>query len=43
MEQLTDHKHKNVRDFAEREISHLDKMLQNQKQREKELEEFGIW
>ena len=43
MKQLTDHKHKNVRDFAEREISHLDKMIQNQKQREKELEEFGIW
>lgn len=43
VKQLTDHKHKNVRDFAEREIFQLDKMLQNQKQREKELEEFGIW
>ena len=43
VEQLIDHKHKNVRDFAEREISHLDKRLQNERQREKEREEFDIW
>lgn len=43
VEPLIDHKHKNVRDFAESEISSLDKMIQNQRRREKELEEFGIW
>ena len=43
VEPLIGHKHKNVRDFAESEISHLDKMIQNQRRREKELEEFGIW
>ena len=43
VEPLMNHKHKNARDFAESEISHLDKMIQNQRRREKELEEFGIW
>ena len=43
IEELKTHKHKNVREFAERETNHLDKEIKTQKHKEKELEEFGIW
>ena len=43
MEELKNHKHQNVRDFAESKISYLNKMIKNEKQREKERDEFGIW
>ena len=42
LKELIDHKHKNVRDFAIREISHLDKEIKAVKQEEQEREEFGI-
>ena len=43
MEELKTHKHTNVRKFAEDKITHLDKEIKTQKQKEKELEKFGIW
>lgn len=43
IEELTTHKHKNVREFAEHQILLLDKDIKTQKHKEKELEEFGIW
>ena len=42
LEELKDHKHKNVRDFTESELSRLDESIENEKQREKEQDEFGI-
>ena len=43
LKELTDHKHKNVRDFAVREISYLNKQIEGYRQREKEREEFNIY
>ena len=43
VEQLRDHKHKNVRKFYEKEISYLESSIRTEKQREKEREEFGVW
>ena len=43
LEVLKDHKDKNVRDFVTREISYLDKEIDGQKQRQKEIDEFNIW
>lgn len=43
MEELRDHKCQNVRDFVEREISYLNRMIKYEKQRENERGEFGIW
>ncbi len=43
LESLRDHKHKNVREFVMREISYLDKEIDGQKQRQKEINEFSIW
>ena len=43
LKELIDHKHKNVRDFAIREISYLDKEIRVVKQQKQEREEFGIW
>ena len=43
VEQLKNHKHKNVREFCEKEISYLESSIRAEKQREKEREEFGVW
>ena len=43
MEELRNHKHKKVRDFAESEISRLEKHIKYEKEREKERDEFKIW
>lgn len=43
MEKLTDHKHKNVRDFCEKEIDYLEERIKKEKQMQKEREEFGVW
>ena len=43
MEKLKNHKHKNVRDFSERQISCIEENIQNEKEREKVRDEFGIY
>ena len=43
MEDLRNHKHKNVRDFYEEKTSDLKKQIEQHKQREKERDELGIW
>ena len=43
MEELKNNKHKKVRDFAESEISRLEKHIKYEKEREKERDEFNIW
>ena len=43
LKELIGHKYKNVRDFAIREISHLDQKIKECKKREQERKELGIW
>ena len=43
VEELKDHKHKNVREFCEKEIEFLEERIKREKQMQKEREEFGVW
>ena len=43
LEELKDHKYKNVQDFSIYEISYLNKQIEGYRQREKERNEFNIW
>ena len=43
IEELKDHKHKNVQDFCEKEIELLEEKIKREKQTQKEREEFGVW
>ena len=43
VEELKDHKHKNVREFCEKEIEFLEERIKQEKQTQKEREEFGVW
>ena len=43
VEELQNHKHKNVREFCEKEIEFLEERIKREKQMQKEREEFGVW
>ena len=42
LEELQNHKHKNVSEFCEKEINYLEKRIKHEKQKQKERE-FGVW
>ncbi|MDE0118754.1 MAG: HipA N-terminal domain-containing protein [Bdellovibrionales bacterium] len=43
VKELQKHKHKNVRDFCEKELKFLEEKIKREKQIQKEREEFGVW
>ena len=43
LEELKQHEQKNVRDFISREISYIDKRLDQFQEEEEEREKLGIW
>ena len=42
IEELQNHKHKNVREFCEKEIEFLEERIKREKQMQKEREKFGV-